>query len=629
MTIGATSTVVASRGPVHTGTGDQHNHLFAPSRRGARARLAVAREEQRWLLRRFIEPAHYNPAWETLSANGCVLVTGPAGSGRDATARMLLLRLPGRYVPIHDVPDRPDTPDDRPLDASAVEAGDRMLLTLTNTDDRALRTLLPRLSSYRAEVRARGAHLVIVLNPDTVSELPPDLAALAVGIRRPDDVLVLRRHLRRAGIEPDAARLADPDLAATLASVPIGTIARLAGQMRADRERQPAAGFADWLRSALATLSDQDGAAAAFLRAHPDGRQRALVLACAMLGDAPADAVHHAATALLDTTHHPPDETPALARPSFTEQLAAIGAHTDDDGRVRLDTPSLGNAIRVHFWTNFPDLRDALRDWIGTTARSAPLAPADRAALVDRFAEQALRHNRPADLSTLAARWAGHRELSAQAIRLGLRSERHGAVFRRQLYQWSVDRALPPALAGLVIRSCMDELAVGRPDAAVVRLHHLARRQSGDAGAAARAALLDLVESDDRQLRHMLGRLAQPAWPADLDLFLALSRPDRVAPLLSSDVVRYQVIGGWRGVLTGRSEQGWGRAARAWLANGVTGDSLVALLVDAGAGHVGALSRLYVVARDWAREPGQDREARGRIAAELADRIDSVQGIGP
>jgi hypothetical protein len=248
---------------------------------------------------------------------------------------------------------------------------------------------------------------------------------------------------------------------------------------------------------------------------------------------------------------------------------------------------------------------------------------------------QALRLDRPNDLIELATRWAnaGLLPQAGQAMELGLRSGRHGAAFRRRIYDWSTDRTLTSNLVALAIRMCVDELALTHPEQALVRLHHLVRRQSGAAGVAAWDALLDLVDSDRRQLRRLLDRLATrlarpTTWSADLNLFVALA--NRVLPLLGGLVMREQVTTCWQAVLTRRPEEFWADAVRDWLTAAVDGDRglLLGVLVAGGGADAGALSRLYVVARDWAREPGGDR-GRVRIAAELADRIDSAQGIEP
>jgi hypothetical protein len=630
MTGDATSTVADAWGPVNTGSGHQNNYFGSVPwpRVGVRARRAVARDDQRRLLRRFVEPPNYNDAWETLTDNGCVLLTGTTGSGRQAAARMLLFRLRGPYVPMREVPDRPDTQDEPLLDASTVEPGDRLLLDLSATEEPYLQAVLRKLTSYRAEVRERGAHLVVVLR----SGCERDFGWLAVAIERPDGLLVLRRYLRTERIEFAADQL--DNLVPWLASAPIERIGELAMLVRVSRDRMTGtATFADWLRSAMTAVSDQDSDVAKQLRDLTDGRQRALLLASAMANGAAPDAVHHATATLLDVMRFPPDDRPALARPGLAAQLAEIGVGTDQRGRIRFDTLGYDHAVRTHFWANFPDLRTDFRDWTGTMIGLPALDGTDRDEMVARFAEQALRLDRPTDLVTLVTRWAdaGLLPQAGKAMELGLADQRHGGVFRRQIYDWSVDRAITPNLAELVIRLCVDVLALTHPDQALVRLHHLARRQASPVGAEACAALLDLVDSDRRQLRRMLDRLAQKnSWAVDLDLFLALAQPDWLGSLLGS--MRMQLAAGWRAVLTRRTEQSWAFAVRHWLSAAVSGEyrePLLDVLVTAGGHHAGVLSRLYVVARDWAREPDPDRDARGGVAAELADRIDAAQGIEP
>jgi hypothetical protein len=611
-----------SAGPLHTGQGHQYIFQSGPDVRNRRPpgrdRHAMARDDLIRLLRRFVPLPDTGRALAMVDENGTVLLTGARGSGRHATARMLLYRLSGPRSRLQELADRSAVPDEPVLDADAVEAGDLLLLDLSNTEDDRYRALLPRLSWYRAEISERGAHLAVVLPPDRERSLPGDLASLVVSIGRPDGLLVLRGHLRADQIPFQADQLGAPALLPYLTSGPIRDIAALATLVRTARDRAGSAGaFPDWLAVALKAMSDQDGDVATQLRDLPDGRQRALLLTSAMLSGAPADVVHHATARLLDTTGFPADDRPALARPSLSEQLSAIKVETDRAGRVRFAALGYDRAVRTHFWTNFPDLRKDFRNWIGEV--STLPAEDDRTALVVRFAEQALRHDRPNDLFVLAKRWADQR--AEVALAAGLRDERYGWLFRRQIYDWSRDSGLSANLTEVVIRVCADVLALTHPDQALVRLQHLARRQGGPA---ARAALVELVQPDARLFRRLLDRivadLSRPdPWSTDVDLFRAVAEPSLVR-----DVgLRERLVAGWHAVLGLRPE-----AARDWLPAG-TDDRVLSVLVAACGDRAAACNRLYAVGRDWAREAGADHGARGRIVADLADRIDAAQGIEP
>jgi hypothetical protein len=161
-----------SHGPVNTGTGPQINgtvfsfdSLERLVRVGRDPRV-VAHEHLHWLNQRFVEPGHYGRARELLADSGSVLLTGAPGSGRRATAQILLHRLnPDNAELIRELPDA-DTggPSDGPvLDAQVVDSGQRLLLDLSTSEETYCEVVLGQLPSYRAEVQERGAHLVVVL----------------------------------------------------------------------------------------------------------------------------------------------------------------------------------------------------------------------------------------------------------------------------------------------------------------------------------------------------------------------------------------------------------------------------------------------------------------------------------
>ncbi|MGH3854644.1 MAG: hypothetical protein ACRDR6_14325 [Pseudonocardiaceae bacterium] len=264
--------------------------------------------------------------------------------------------------------------------------------------------------------------------------------------------------------------------------------------------------------------------------------------------------------------------------------------------------------------------------------------------MVTRFAQQALRTNRPDDLRFLAERWVKSTNSNwpsrllpqaARAVECGLNDERHGLFFRKQLYTWSIDINLLSDLAQVVVQVCAEVLALTHPEQALVRLHHITRRHSGTAGEAARDALLELVDSDRRLYRCLLARVTEGLMKdtaRDLALFCELAAPDRLTrtpPLIEDAAVRAHLSTGWSAVLGGLSSPECAHPVRTWLAAAHENDQyrelLLTVLVE-GSG-VDQLSCLYVVARDWAHSPGECRQERTGIADRLKGMIDSVLGI--
>lgn len=643
-------------GPTHGGSGHQFNgptFYYADGdrlRRDGHDPRATARDHLARLHGQFVEPPGYGRAAALLAEHGCVILTGRPGSGLRATGQMLLYRLGGPDGVIQDLSCTPDTSDEELLDLTSVSEGDLLLLDAAEADEDQLLRVLRTLPSYRAGVREGGAHLVVVLPADRDRHVRPELRPLIVPVGRPSGIDVVRRHLQVAGIPFTEEQLRSADgLRPRLASDPMRELAELVRLIGTARQSLGAAkGFGSWLAAALDVLGELGGEVAEQTKEHRGGPARALLLATAMLVDAPADQVHHAAAELLVATAQPGDERPALERDDLAQRLADLKIAVDANGHVRFAKLGYDTAVRQHFWTNFPELRTQFRRWAGQVGASASVEAAHRGEFVSRFAEQALRTNRPDDIVVLAEAWVRSgsgrsRSLPAAAMALerGLGHQRHGGRFRRLVYDWSRDPGLDVGAAYLGIALSADVIASTHPSEALVRLHHFVRRQADDVRKAAEEALRRLVDRDRRQFLRLLDRVAlsltTARWAADFDLFLVLAEPAELAPSggrrpITDEVVRAQLVAGWRTVLTERPSTFWGGLARQWL-SAAQGDLLpnrwLDVLVRAcGSRGVGA-ARLYVVTRDWAREPGADRQARGRIALDLINRMDRAQGLAP
>jgi hypothetical protein len=660
MSADAESFVFDSSGPVNTGTGYQFNGpafiLDSLQRlvRVGRDPRHVAREHLYWLNQRFVEPRHYGRARELLADSGSVLLTGAPGGGRRATAQMLLHRLSNAEGQIRELPDA-DTggPSDGPLlDAHAVDSGERLLLDLSTSEDEETYcgVVLRQLPSYRAVVQDRGAHLVVVLPYSRKQHLGSELGPSAVEIVRPDGKEVFQLYLRCDGIPRDA-QLSVDELTTQLQSEPMRHVAELAGLVQLAKESEPTQTFPHWLREALAALTKRSNKVAEQMKKLlGSGQQRALLLTTAMFSGAHADAIFESTSRLCKLVGHPADDRSRLEREGLAERLTEIGATTDDAERVRFTLLAYDRAVCTHFWTNFPNLREDFRNWVGTTLGHWTLSSEDRDAVVTRFAEQALRTDRPDDLRRLVERWARRTDVrgpshllpqAAKAVAHGLIDERHGVFFRRQLLTWSRNSSLPPDLAQLVVQVCSEVLALTHPEQALVRLHHIVRRHSGAAGETARAALLNLIGCDRRLYRRLLDRVtngqrAKVDEAADLALFLDLADPAqltdfqrRTQPLIADKTVRGQLVTGWNAVLSGPSSLRCDHYVGTWLACGDGRDRelLLDVLVEAGDGRDDLLSRLYVIARDWAHAPDDRRAERIGIADRLNDKIDFAQGI--
>ncbi|MEV0261355.1 ABC transporter substrate-binding protein [Streptomyces sp. NPDC050617] len=637
-----TTFISESYGATHTGEGTQFNLYMqqATSRLGdlgGSPRL-IARDEREWLDRRFIEPDRYGQARDMLRDHGSVLLGGGTGSGRRAAAVMLLHRSPGTEGSLHELPDTQDDKGSQALDTSVIGAGDRLLLDLSNSDEARYIAVQNELSAFRAVLNERAARLVVVLPAHFGYLQGPGQRQFTVEIGRPSGHEVLMRYLRVDRVVFDRSEVDSvADLQEYLLHEPMREIARLADRIRMERDdsHEKDDAFPQWCARALGAVTDRTPEVADFI-AKAEGRQRALALSLAMLHGRRPDAVFRATESLLKAISHPTDERPRLEHLDLTAQFKGIGAETQPDGMVRFRIPAYAQAIRTHFWTYFPDVRTNFRNWVRDCVLDPAFGAPERAVMVPHFAEQGLRTDRPPDLLALAERWThgGAVRLmpdTVQLLAVGLRHERHGRAFRRQIYDWSLDPHLTALRRRVLVVVCSKVMSETHPDQALVRLHHLARRERPAKENPALDALLALAAGDGRLFRLLLDRLEPGRWPRDAVVFYALAdHASRTRALYSTVAVRERLMTGWAAVFRHRSREEWSAPARGWLAAagalvGGRGEQLLDVLARAAAGRPGTPGRLHVLFRDWAY-PSPERAA---LVSRFDRALDAAQGIEP
>ncbi|MER0244497.1 ABC transporter substrate-binding protein [Streptomyces sp. HSW2009] len=630
----------AAFGPTHTGEGHQFNIIQAAlsqaEERIDTPRQTIAEDDLGWLSRCFVYPDQFRQARELLRSQGLVLLTGQPGSGRRAAALVLLHELAGAAGSFHELPDTSDSEDGAALDPRMIGRGDRMLLDLSGSDETWYVKVQQELSPFRAQLREQDARLAVVLPHHLGYLRESSHRQLTVHLGRPDARSVLMRHLRHHGIVPDLADLGSTELTEYLVYAPARDLAGLADLMRRERDAHPDApyGIGDWRDRALAGITDHTPEVARFVVALT-GRQRAVALALAMLHERSPEVVHEATTHLLSIVDHAGDERPRFDRTDLTEEFRAVRAQHRSDGTVRFDTPTYAKAVRTHFWTYFPDLRPSFQEWVSRCARSRRFDNTARAALVASFAEQSLRADRPDDLWELADRWCRSPDAArlipdaTQALAEGLRHDRHGQAFRRKVYEWSRESRLPSAFRYVLVTACTKVVAERHPSQALVRLHYLARQERTTRDRLALSGLLALATREGRHCRYLLDRLRPDAWPADAEIFLALAEAASQTPALYTEPATRARLGtGWAAVFEHGAYDRWRVFVSRWLSAALAADAygapLLDVLVGAAASRPGPLSRLHVIARDWAAAPGAGRSEVARL---LADKIDAAQGI--
>lgn len=629
------------RGAAHTGPGAQHNHFYGsdqpPMARPKVDPWRVALEQRSWLKQRFVAPAGFGDAQQRLARVGTtVLLAGPAGSGRRTAAVMLLHGPDDEDTPFIEMSFSMDKEND---DVPDPEEGDRLLLDLSAVSEEAYPRAQELLYSFWGKVEAANARLVAVLPSSDEELLHPRLRQLVAAIGRPRAMAVLRRHLDCDRIHWEPGALEEGELRA-LDTFAMRDIQRFANLVAQARTADPSGAMAGWIRQALGALGNRGAEVTKEVAALDSGPQRALLFVAAMMAGAPADAVFLHTDRLLRLVEHTPDEKPQLERADLAERLKALPVEVDGHGRIRFTSLAYDGAVRAHFWTYFPGLRDRFGAWVEDAVDKPhpALGLQERRRLVERFTEQSLRTSEWPLLHRLAGEWAAdpHRANEAMAVlELGLTHERHAAGFRAKIYEWATPAGpVQPNLARVLARACGEVMARTHPDQALVRLHHLARRTRGSSEADVREALFELARHDRRLYAKLLARLwdglesRRDATP-DIRLFLGLVNPPPTSWVPSDALTR-----GWAGVLAAVPPHWWEPTVGQWLsaaasAPGPTARRLMKVLVSAAWGRVDLLSRLYLVARDWAAAGGQPEEQIGRadVAARFWQEIDSAQGI--
>jgi hypothetical protein len=634
------TTVTDPQAGVHTGSGPQFNvtwmmsaneHLF----RAGTTRLTIVREQRRRLAGCFVRPRRYGQAVERLKRRGTVvLLDGPPGLGRRAAATMLLEEVPVAGRCIEELPAAWEE------GTFEVSADDRYLLDLSSVTDADYPAAERSLIRYRSVVEQGEARLVVVLPIGLDWMLHEDLSPLVVTLERPRGRAVFSRHLRVRGVAFEPEQLDTDELRHLFATAPMRELARLAELVTEARDsRRYGTSFATWRDEAVAAASNWAGEVARQLREHRRAQARALLLAAAMVSDAPAEAALRAAQLLLEVLRHETDDPVGLARADLGEQLTELGIERSDDGRIVFRRLAYDSAVRRHFWTNFPDLRPAFRDWLSRCVELPELGAENRMNLIARFAEQALSTGCPDDLCMLVEAWtlqpgSRFRAEAAAALELGLSHEQYGSHFRSRVYTWVTNR-ISRDLAHVLTDVCRQVIAATHPEQAAVRLRHLVSRQEGAERVAARTALLGLAQANQRVFRRLAQRIvAFPLTNGSADLLLGLLDPGslRIEPPQAEFTLA------WRALLTVRPAAEWTPVLHRWLDNlarRASDDRTADALIVAAAGDYVVLNRLYVAVCEWHTPPPTEPpsaeltppEARQHISELFCREIDVLLGM--
>jgi hypothetical protein len=634
-TIGAV--VLTPQGPTHTGTGAQYNYsgpnyIIDPRShrpvRAPRAPRPAVIDYLHWLDARFIPPDGYARAAQILQEGHAVVLTGRPGSGRRSTAQMLLHRLADAAGPLVQIP--PDFARDRDEPIPELTAGDHVLLDLSSVSEELYVAGRELLESLYPAVCACSARLAAVVPEALEDVLDGELARLVISIDKPPGPVVLRRYLTVAGLGLPA----DLPLPA-LSDTPMRDIRKIADLVLGGQGSKQDT-LQDSIMQAISAVSAPAGNLSSRV-AELSGAERALLLSAALLTGARGDALHSAAHALHQVAGLVDEDTPVLERAGLSERLATLkNVVIDPDGYIRVFPLGYDAMVRTYFWTEHPDVRPVLCQWVRHVVEVPAMAAGDRDRLITRFAEQALRTDRPEDLIDLARCWtepatpAQRWPDAVRVLQLGLEDQHHAGLFRRQIFTWAKDPQLSFERGQVLVEVCADVLARSYPMSALVRLRHLARQKDHRTSSAAREVLVQLAEQDVWFCRHLLTRLiasleaSERSRPVDVDLFLHIADPRRPASSLTKRQLWPLLRQGWHAAMTRGQQTSWKPAVHAWLASveeeRLSEESLT-LLLDSAALRGDVLSSLYAIAV----RASHDGEVSPALAERFCQRIDDLQ----
>lgn len=657
------STVIDNlQGVANTGSGDQYNDLVVAgdwvavsgdyyhqvyqqveARRRAANPQAVPEDRIAWLQDRFVQPESFHQAEEMLAGSAAtVLIAGPAGSGRQTAAQMLLCPPDSGYRSLRRLPPEPDTPADPVLDDSQVTSSDRLLLDLSEVDRELFDRHQQQLPSFRDAVQRSGARLAVVLPHDQKHRLTDELRPLRVTLGRPDPLRVLRTHLSADQLLVSDDALQSDELSRQLSTEPrmsrVSRLAELIGKAAARAPGEPR-DFSRWLTEALDALNNHAIAVVDALRTPCKAPARALLLSTAILEGARVAAVDHAERELLRITGYPEAETPRLERPDLFDRIELLEADVDGEFRVRFRKLDYGRAVLTHFWDRYPGMHRQCAQWVQGLAGLPQFTNEDRYRLADRFVEQSLRADCIGDLLRTAEVWAQYRyqnvrSLAYMVLATAVIDARSGRFVRRRLYHWAQKRQLHIQLARVIIEICANVLGPSYPDRALVRLHLLARHSDRSVAAQARQALVALA-ADDRFFRRLLAKLTE-AREFNAELFLELVDPKRLtdsSPLLIADQsIQEQLISGWRQALVDHQNPACIAVVHRWLqacTNDPQREVLLGILVDACQARPDLCARLFKLNLGWEkiRTGPADQQCRHQTASHLKRKIDQARGL--
>lgn len=497
----------------------------------------------------FVEPAEFSEARVALQRESAVALLGQPGCGRRTAGTVLLATL--GVIPKSVVLDVEDF--GRQLE---IAPGHGYLLDLDEDSDQLTIKAGAWIGDLALRLRAMKSCLVVRAREHSWRALGLNDNALPITrLTPPPAISVFRAHLAcmtsdsiadgwarheqiggllRTATLPDGVRLAR--IVAETSAAQIPTEQQLS-QVVAEYQNW-AAELAEWFRQAA-------GQAGPY--------RRALLLAAAALEGAPAATVFAAADRLARIVELPREPGGGLAGPHASELVGQIQAELRPDASIRFSRPAYGSSVLDHVWSQRPQLRVDLREWLTSIPGSGDEGSGLAAQALTRLA---IRNQEPGLVCVAARKWAAEpvscRDLAVRALTDAALSEEIGRDVRRQLYGWARTTSAGEAAHLVVATVCAGALARQYPQIALTRLRHLAVRPNAVVQESVYESLTTLA-SEPTLYSSVVREVArwvseeEPRRSAGLRAFLRLATPGE-----TGQIAILAQIGQHNGALLGR-----------------------------------------------------------------------------
>ena len=421
----------------------------------AHPRMVMTEEQIRERVSGYVPAHNHDEIIETLHRHQAVAVTGPRGAGTVTTAVAALRHLrPG--MPIRYFSTDKDDPEEIKV------AGAQGYLVRARDESKT------RLWDCLAQVRAAGGYLLLVGRPEECEAFTGIVPAIEVKPPSPEDVYRRRLAVRgldgtawitweragrllEGGLPGDGRRLADLVLDVT------GT----GGD--ASQVERAYLGWVDELR--------------AWFGAHPDLREKALMVAAATITPADETSVYEAALWLARELKVPLEGGGLSWCPS-AGLAAMLDAERRDENTIEFRRQEYRESVLRYIWREYPLTRMDLLRWLSKLAvEGTGLKVPLRNRLAEVFAELAAGHGYAEEIAATARRWIEHGQLGANLAYIVLANTCLdpvvGGRIRTQLYNWSLTRSTPQTLKLIIARVCQ-VIGQAHVPIALTRLKHLA-----------------------------------------------------------------------------------------------------------------------------------------------------------